>query len=76
MLNSKTRKVGNSIMISIPAELSPVANKEYVITRTKSGAIILAPKISNPFKSSHKFVPADDNDSFEIESAKELNDEN
>lgn len=72
MLNAKTRKVGNSIMISIPQELSPKPDKEYVVEETKNGAIIMTPKIKNPFKSSQKFETADDNKIFETASIKEL----
>lgn len=76
MLQSRTRKVGNSIMISIPKELSPEANNEYIIVKTKSGAFIMTPKLPNPYKSSQKFEPADDNEIFEIESSKEIRNEN
>lgn len=55
MSQAKTRKVGNSVMISIPKELHPEINKEYIITRTKNGAFIMAPKISNPFSSNEDF---------------------
>lgn len=56
MLTAKTRKVGNSIAISIPSQLCVEAGVEYVVYKNKSGAITLAPKIQNPFTSDEEFV--------------------
>lgn len=76
MLKARTRKVGNSIMISIPKELAPQANVEYIVAKSKGGTLIMAPKISNPYKSSQEYIPAKDNAIFEKESIKEIEDEN
>lgn len=69
MSQATTRKVGNSIMISIPKELHPESNKEYIITRTKNGAFIMTPKIGNPFSSDEAFQ--DTPSAFEIQAMKE-----
>lgn len=63
-------------MIPIPKELTPQTNTEYIVTKTKNNTLIMVPKISNPYKSTQKFVPAEDNVAFEIESAKELKSNN
>lgn len=73
MADSTTRKVGNSIMISIPKELHPETGKTYMMKKTKNGTIIMAPKISNPFASNEEFKDVDDNKDFEIESMKGWN---
>lgn len=70
MADSTTRKVGNSIMISIPKELHPEDGKTYIMKKTSNGTIIMAPKISNPFKSNEEFKDAEDNENFEIASMK------
>lgn len=59
MLTAKTRKVGNSIAISIPSQLSVEPGVEYVVYKSKQGAITLAPKIQNPFTSKEEFVKDD-----------------
>lgn len=71
MTTSTTRRVGNSIMISIPKELHPKNGKEYLFHKTKNGAIIMAPKIKNPFKSDEKFKAAKDDEIFEKEAIKD-----
>lgn len=76
MLNTTTRKVGNSIMVSIPAELSPAVNQKYVITKMKNGTIIMTPKLANPYKSSQKFVSDSNDKVFEMEAWKELKNDN
>lgn len=75
MADSTTRKVGNSIMISIPKELHPEDGKTYIMKKTSNGTIIMAPKISNPFTSNEKFEDADDNENFEIESMNRWSDD-
>lgn len=75
MVTSTTRKVGNSIMISIPKELHPKKGEEYLFHKTESGAIIMAPRIKNPFKSNEKFEPAKDNEIFEKQAMKDWNNE-
>ncbi|MCH3904577.1 MAG: hypothetical protein LKF01_05625 [Lactobacillus sp.] len=72
MYKATTRKVGNSIMISIPKELHPVNNQEYLFYKTKAGDIIMTPKIKNPFTNDQKFVDASDNTDFEFKSMKEM----
>lgn len=51
MLSVKTRKVGNSIAISIPKQLGVEANKEFVVYQSKNGGLIFAPKLENPYAS-------------------------
>ncbi|HIY58778.1 MAG TPA: AbrB/MazE/SpoVT family DNA-binding domain-containing protein [Candidatus Tetragenococcus pullicola] len=59
MLTAKTRKVGNSVAISIPSQLSVEPGTEYVVYKSKRGGITLAPKIPNPFASEEEFVKDD-----------------
>jgi hypothetical protein len=44
----KTRKVGNSVTLTIPSELAVEAGKEFVGYRNKRG-LFFAEKIANPF---------------------------
>lgn len=57
MLTVTTRKVGNSISLSIPKQLQIGAGEEYVVYKSQNGGLIFAPKISNPFLST---VPYED----------------
>lgn len=45
----KTRKVGNSLAITIPNELNIEEGKEFIVYKGVDDVIVLAPKISNPF---------------------------
>ena len=45
----KTRKVGNSLTITIPKRLEVEEGAEFAVYRGIDGAIVLAPKILNPF---------------------------
>ena len=48
MLETITRKTGNSIAITIPSELMPHVNESYIIAKTSNGGFVLVPKINNP----------------------------
>lgn len=71
MITARTRQIGNSIMIEIPKELHPIKDQEYLFYKTDSGAIIMVPRIKNPFKSKAEFQPAADNVCFEKQSIKD-----
>lgn len=51
MLTTKTRKQGNSIIVTLPADENyPLETQcEYYVTYTDHGTIILTPKIEDPF---------------------------
>lgn len=70
MAESTIRKIGNSIMVSIPKELKPENEKTYIMKKTSNGTILMVPKIKNPFSSDEEFKDANDNNDFEIESMK------
>lgn len=72
MLSATTRKVGNSVMISIPKDLTPQSGVDYLFNKTKSGSIVMVPKIDNPYTSDQEFTDADDNEIFETASMKEM----
>ncbi|WP_071130106.1 type II toxin-antitoxin system PemI/MazE family antitoxin [Enterococcus timonensis] len=55
MLEVVTRKVGNSISISIPKKLNVAAGTEFVVYKSNSGSLIFSPKIKNPFTSNSEF---------------------
>ena len=72
MYTVKTRKVGNSVAISIPSKFKIEAGKEYLIHKSKDGTITMVPKIKNPYLSSKKFEPASDNQIFEEEGWRQM----
>lgn len=49
MATVKTRKQGNSIMITIPATLGIEEGQEFFIIKKDNGAITMIPKVENPF---------------------------
>lgn len=61
MLLVTSRKVGNSVSISIPSELNPKIGQQYLIYKSKNGSLTLVPKIKNPFKDENSIF-VDDND--------------
>lgn len=46
---SKTRRQGNSIIITIPAALGVVEGEEFYLQRSDNGTILLVPKIRDYF---------------------------
>lgn len=52
----KTRKVGNSLAITIPNELNIEEGKEFIVYKGVDNVIVLAPKISNPFDNIEPFI--------------------
>lgn len=67
-----TRKVGNSVAISIPSEFKIETGKEYLIHKSKDGSITMVPKMKNPYLSSKKFESAADNQIFEEEGWRQM----
>lgn len=59
MITAKTRKVGNSVAVSIPKQLDVNFDEEFIIYKSKNGSIIMTPKMDNPFKSE---IPYEDSD--------------
>jgi antitoxin component of MazEF toxin-antitoxin module len=62
MLTTKTRKVGNSVIVSIPKPLNVELNTEYVIYKSQNGSLIFTPKIKNPFTSDQHYEADKTND--------------
>ncbi|HEM9634191.1 TPA: AbrB/MazE/SpoVT family DNA-binding domain-containing protein [Streptococcus agalactiae] len=56
----KTRKVGNSLAVTIPKELGVDEGKEFVVYKGIDDIIVLAPKISNPFDNMDPFTMDND----------------
>ncbi|HEL1556448.1 TPA: AbrB family transcriptional regulator [Streptococcus suis] len=52
----KTRKVGNSLVITIPKELKVKEGKEFIVYKGVDDIIVLAPKIPNPFDNTKPFI--------------------
>lgn len=46
---SKTRRLGNSIIIPIPAALGVAEGEEFYLQRSDNGILLLVPKISDYF---------------------------
>lgn len=51
MLTTKTRKQGNSVIVTLPADENyPLElQKAYYVTYREDGTIILSPKLEDPF---------------------------
>ncbi|HFI0238233.1 TPA: AbrB family transcriptional regulator [Streptococcus suis] len=56
----KTRKVGNSLAITIPKELNVAEGKEFIVYKGIDDVIVLAPKIPNPFDNMEPFIMDND----------------
>ena len=56
----KTRKVCNSLAVTIPKELGIDEGKEFVVYKGIDGVIVLAPKIPNPFDNMEPFIMEND----------------
>lgn len=50
MSTVKTRKQGNSIMVTIPSALGIEAGEEFFVIKKDNGAVSLIPKVANPFE--------------------------
>lgn len=71
MITGTTRKIGNSVGVSIPSEFKVPVGQQYIFHQSPDGSITMVPKVDNPYTSDDPFVPADDNDSFERASMEE-----
>lgn len=45
----KTRKVGNSVTVTLPKDLGITVGQEYLIEKGRNDVIMLVPKRANPF---------------------------
>ena len=45
----KTRKVGNSLTVTIPKNLGMTEGQEMIVYKGIDGVIVLAPKLKDPF---------------------------
>lgn len=45
----KTRKVGNSVTVTLPKDLGIDIGQEFLIEKGRNDIIMLVPKIANPF---------------------------
>ena len=57
-----TRKVGNSIGISLPASFNVDSGAHYLIHQTSNGSIVLVPYIQNPYTSEEDFERMESNE--------------
>lgn len=71
MLIGTTRKIGNSVVVSIPNEFKVHVGQQYIFHQSPDGSITMVPEVKNPYTSDDPFVPTDDNDSFERASMEE-----
>ncbi|MGM0231385.1 AbrB family transcriptional regulator [Enterococcus sp. AZ091] len=51
MASTKTRKQGNSLVITIPAKLGLKEGEEFLIVKKENGTVALIPKIEDFFES-------------------------
>lgn len=56
----KTRKVGNSLAVTIPKELGIEEGKEFIVYKGIDDVVVLAPKIANPFDTMEPFIMDND----------------
>ncbi|MBP2622634.1 type II toxin-antitoxin system PemI/MazE family antitoxin [Streptococcus oricebi] len=49
MTTVKTRKVGNSVTVTLPKEFGIPIGQEFIIEKGRGDTLILAPKRKNPF---------------------------
>ena len=47
----KTRKVGNSVTVTLPKDLGVDTGQEFLIQKGNNDVIMLVPKLPNPFDS-------------------------
>lgn len=71
MITGTTRRIGNSVVVSIPNEFKVPVGQQYIFHQSPDGSITMVPEVKNPYTSNDPFVPTDDNDSFERASMEE-----
>jgi antitoxin component of MazEF toxin-antitoxin module len=54
MTSIKTRKQGNSLVITIPANLGLKEGEEFLIIRKENGTVVLIPKVEDFFDSAEE----------------------
>ncbi|MDD7401928.1 MAG: AbrB family transcriptional regulator [Eubacteriales bacterium] len=52
MKKTRTRKQGSSIVVTLPGaeEVKLKSGKDYMVTYTQNGSIIMVPEITDPFR--------------------------
>ncbi|MEX2804836.1 AbrB/MazE/SpoVT family DNA-binding domain-containing protein [Streptococcus sp. H31] len=60
MVTVKARKVGNSMIVTLPKEFDIKAGTEFFVYKGVDGALVLAPKIENPFDGEADLTMTDD----------------
>ncbi|MDR0299091.1 MAG: AbrB family transcriptional regulator [Streptococcaceae bacterium] len=60
MTTVKTRKVGNSMTITIPKKMNIEAGREYVAYQGVDEVLVFSPRIKNPLDSIEPMVMEDD----------------
>lgn len=65
IITETTRKIGNSVGISILSEFKIPIRQQYIIHKNIDGSIIMVPKVENPYTLDKSFIPADNAISFE-----------
>lgn len=56
----KTRKVGNSLTVTIPKSLNVPEGQEMIVYKGTDNIIVLAPKIQDPFTGTEDLTMTDD----------------
>lgn len=56
----KTRKVGNSVTVTLPKDLGVDTGQEFLIQKGDNDIIILVPKVPNPFDGKTDLTMDDD----------------
>ncbi|CCI80957.1 type II toxin-antitoxin system PemI/MazE family antitoxin [Lactobacillus hominis] len=49
LIEIKSKKIGNSISLTLPKSLKIDVDQVFVVTKMHNGALILTPKIENPY---------------------------
>lgn len=73
-----TRKVGNSVGISLPASFNVNSGAHYLIHQTSNGSIVLVPYVQNPYTSEADFerMEAGEQEDWEQMGMQEMHKEN
>lgn len=75
ILEIKSRKVGNSVSLILPKSLNIDVNQVFVVTKMHNGALILTPKVDNPYEGNQKLDMKDpEGDYFEEQSIQDWQD--
>ncbi|WP_297820434.1 type II toxin-antitoxin system PemI/MazE family antitoxin [uncultured Lactobacillus sp.] len=75
ILEIKSRKVGNSVSLILPKSLKIDVDQVFVVTKMHNGALILTPKLKNPYMTDKNIDMKDpEGDYFEEQSIQDWQD--